>query len=280
MRDMNTSTAPAELHSKPVIVEDVEDGITTITLNRPDRLNALNRELVDGLHEALDDLEQRTDCRAAILTGNGIGFCAGLDLQAAELALPGTEHLSEVHQFMLMQERITSLMERLHRSRTPIIAAVNGPAVGGGLGLAVAADIRVAGQPAKFGSVFMKLGASNCDMGTSYLLPRLIGGARSAELFLTGRIIDANEAHRIGLVLDVVPEDELMERALATARQVAAHGPFQLWMTKETMWQAIDSPSMRHALDLENRTQIMCTQTGEFTANVAEFAARAGGNGR
>jgi|SRR5581483_927374 len=262
-----------------IIVEDLPDGITVITLNRPDRFNALNRELVGNLHAVLDSLEDRHDCRAVILTGSGAGFCAGLDLQAAELALPGTEQLSSVQRLMLMQEHIISLMEKLHRSRKPIIGAINGPAAGGGFGLACAVDIRIASDTAKFGAAFMKLGASNCDMGISYLLPRLIGGARSAELLLTGRIIDAEEAHRIGLVLDVVPQDDLLERALVTARQIAAHGSFQLWMTKETMWQTIDSPSIRHAIITENRTQIMCTQTGEFEANVAAFAERARSNG-
>ncbi|EHB59174.1 Enoyl-CoA hydratase/isomerase [Mycolicibacterium rhodesiae JS60] len=257
-----------------LIVQDAGDGITVITLNRPERLNALNRDIVGKLHDAISTLNHQHDCRAVILTGAGAGFCAGLDLQDGELSLPDTDHLSGVNRLMLMQEHIISLMEALHRCRKPIIAAVNGPAVGGGFGIAVAADIRIVSESARFGVVFMKLGASNCDMGISYLLPRLIGGSRAAELFLTGRIIDADEAYRIGLVHDVVPDEDLFDRAMVTAREVAAHGAFQLWMTKETMWGSIDAPSMRYAIDLENRTQIMCTQTGEFEANVAAYQAR------
>jgi enoyl-CoA hydratase/carnithine racemase len=111
-------------------------------------------------------------------------------------------------------------------------------------------------------------------MGTSYHLPRLVGASRSAELLLTGRVFDADEADRIGLVLDVVDDGAVVDRALLTARLIAENGPLAVWMTKETMWQTVDSPSLRHALDLENRTQIMCTATGELTAAFAAFRER------
>jgi enoyl-CoA hydratase/carnithine racemase len=119
--------------------------------------------------------------------------------------------------------------------------------------------------------VFIKRGVSACDMGTSYLLPRLVGASRAAELMLTGRVFGADEAREMGLVLDVVDSDQLMSRALDTARQIVANPPLAVWMTKETMWQTIDAPSMRHALDMENRTQIMCTQTGELTESFLAF---------
>jgi enoyl-CoA hydratase/carnithine racemase len=111
-------------------------------------------------------------------------------------------------------------------------------------------------------------------MGTSYHLPRLVGASRSAELLLTGRVFDATEAREMGLVLDVVPDGEVVERALRTAREIASNGPLAVWMTKETMWQTLDSPSLRHALDLENRTQVMCTATGELTEAFAAFRDR------
>jgi enoyl-CoA hydratase/carnithine racemase len=172
----------------------------------------------------------------------------------------------------MSQELMAGLFEKIHRVRLPVIAAVNGPAHGGGFALSLACDIRIASPEASFGAVFIKRGVSACDMGTSYLLPRMVGAARSAELLLTGRVFDAAEADRIGLLLDVVPADQLLERALTTARQIVSNPPLAVWMTKETMWQTVDSPSMRHALDLENRTQIMCTGTGElheaFTAFV------------
>jgi enoyl-CoA hydratase/carnithine racemase len=158
--------------------------------------------------------------------------------------------------------------------RIPVIAAINGPAHGGGFAHALACDIRVASPAASFGAVFIKRGVSACDMGSSYLLPRFVGASRSAELLLTGRVFDAVEAEKIGLLLDVVPSDELLERAMKTAREIASNPPLAVWMTKETMWQTIDAPSFRHALDMENRTQIMCTTTGELSEAFSAFVEK------
>jgi enoyl-CoA hydratase/carnithine racemase len=164
---------------------------------------------------------------------------------------------------------MASLFERVHRLRQPVIAAVHGAAVGGGFAFALACDIRFAAPDAEFGAVFIKRGVSACDMGTSYLLPRLVGASRAAELMLTGRMFGAEEARQMGLVLDVVPD--VVDRAVETARLIAANGPLAVWMTKETMWQTIDAPSFRHALDMENRTQVMCTATGELAEAFAAF---------
>jgi enoyl-CoA hydratase/carnithine racemase len=119
--------------------------------------------------------------------------------------------------------------------------------------------------------VFIKRGVSACDMGTSYHLPRLVGASRSAELLLTGRVFDAAEAKEIGLVLEVVPLEEVIDRSVAKAREIAANPPLAVWMTKETMWQTVDAPSLRHAIDIENRTQIMCTATGELAEAFEAF---------
>ena len=131
------------------------------------------------------------------------------------------------------------------------------------IAIALACDIRLAAASSTFGAVFLKIGVSNCDMGTSYFLPRFVGASRAAELLLTGRIFDAAEADRIGLVAGMVEDDALMDRATETAKLIAANAPFGTWMTKETMWQTVDAPSLRHAIDIENRTQIMCSATGE-----------------
>ena len=158
--------------------------------------------------------------------------------------------------------------------RVPVIAAVNGVAVGGGFSLTLACDVRVAAESARFGAIFIRHGISAADMGTSYFLPRLVGASRAAELMLTGRIFGADEAERIGLVLDVVDDGTVVDRALETARQITAHSPLGVWMTKETMWQTIDAPSLRHALDMENRTQIMCVGSGELERAFTGFADR------
>ncbi|MFM8302868.1 MAG: enoyl-CoA hydratase/isomerase family protein, partial [Actinomycetota bacterium] len=223
------------------------------------------------------------EIRVVVITGAGAGFCAGADMKARGDDMTGlTTPLgalleaaqSPTARTFMSQELMASLFEKIHRLRQPVIAAVNGAAHGGGFALALACDVRVASASATFGAVFIKRGVSACDMGTSYHLPRLVGASRSAELLLTGRVFDADEAVRIGLVLDVVPDGEVVERALVTARQIAENGPLAVWMTKETMWQTVDAPSLRHALDIENRTQIMCTATGELAAAFAAFRDR------
>jgi enoyl-CoA hydratase len=256
-----------------VLVDEPEPGIVVVTMNRPDRLNALSQGLIAALHDTFDTLNHDRSVRAIVLTGAGRGFCAGADIKGVdgEAGAPGTDGMHPIPRNLLTQEHLASLHERIHRLRQPVIAAVNGPAVGGGFALALACDIRYATPSARFGAVFITLGVSSCDMGTSYLLPRLVGASRAAELMLTGRIFDAREAQDMALVLDVVDQDALLSRARQTAKMIAAHSPLAVWMTKETMWQTIDAPSMRHALDMENRTQIMCTATGDLTEAAAAF---------
>ena len=168
------------------------------------------------------------------------------------------------------QVRLTDQFTRLYELPIPIIAAVNGVAVGGGLAFALHCDVRIASEFARFGSVFIKAGLSSMDMGTSYLLPKLVGAGVARELMLSGRIIDAAEAYRIALVHEVVPADDLIDAALRMARLITANNPFGVWQTKIGLNAALDAPSLRHAKEIENRTQIL---TG-FTNNPAE-AARA-----
>jgi enoyl-CoA hydratase/carnithine racemase len=258
-----------------------DDQIAVVTLNRPERRNALSANSLAALHRSFDEIAARPELRAVVITGAGASFCAGADMKATAEDMDDTggtvpgELLGRVHgsitRNLLMQEHMAGLFEKVHRLRQPVIAAVNGAAHGGGFALALACDIRFASRSASFGAVFIKRGVSACDMGTSYHLPRLVGASRSAELLLTGRVFDAAEAERIGLVLEIVDDGAVAERALATAREIATNSPLAVWMTKETMWQTIDSPSLRHALDLENRTQILCTATGELLTAFAAF---------
>lgn len=239
------------------------DDVALITLNRPDRLNAMTSTLIEEMTQLVRLVDLDPSLRAVIVTGAGRGFCAGLDLQGDQSHPPGAEGTRPtVHGFMV-QDHIATLNEAIHRSRKPWVAAVNGACVGGGFALALACDIRVAAESARFGAVFIKIGVSNCDMGTSYFLPRLVGASRSAELLLTGRIFDSAEASDLGLVVDVVPDGEVVNRAIETASLIAENSAFATWMTKETMWQTLDAPSLRHAIDIENRTQIMCSSTGD-----------------
>jgi len=264
-----------------VRVDEVEPGIHVVTIDRPHRRNALSSNVLAELHQVFDTLAGDPSARVVVLTGEGVSFCTGADVKSgpedgdAVEGTPTGELLSQVQgdltRMFLAQEMMAGLFEKIHRQRLPVIAAVNGHAHGGGFALALACDIRYAAESASFGAVFIKRGVSACDMGTSYHLPRLVGASRAAELMLTGRVFDAAEAREMALVLDVVPDGEVVERALVTAREIASNPPLAVWMTKETMWQTVDAPSLRHALDIENRTQIMCTATGELTEAFAAF---------
>ncbi|NNE74221.1 MAG: enoyl-CoA hydratase/isomerase family protein [Acidimicrobiales bacterium] len=247
-----------------VLIDEVDDDILTVTLNRPDTRNALSASLIQDLHQTFEAIAYDRTTRVVILTGAGKGFCSGADTVGDGSSAPGADGTGPTVTAFAYQEFLAALHERMTRSRKPIIAAVNGAAVGGGFSLSLACDIRFAAESARFGAIFITKGVSACDMGTSYFLPRLVGASRSMELMLTGRIFDAAEALDMGLVLDVVPDGQVVDRALETARLIRANAPLATWMTKETMWQSIDAPSLRHALDLENRTQIMCSGTGEI----------------
>ncbi len=254
-----------------ITLDEIDDGIALVTLDRPDRLNAITSTMIDELGRVVAAVDLDRDLRTVVLTGAGRGFCAGLDLMEQGTA-PGADGVRPVVSGFMWQDHLATLHERIHRSRKPWIAAVNGPCVGGGFAMALACDIRTASPNASFGAVFMKIGVSNCDMGTSYFLPRLVGASRSAELLLTARIFDAAEADGIGLLSAV--DDDPVARALDTARLIRANAPFATWMTKETMWQTLDAPSLRHALDIENRTQIMCSSRGVVVVAKAAFAEK------
>ncbi|OBF61155.1 crotonase [Mycobacterium sp. 852002-50816_SCH5313054-b] len=250
--------------------ETLEDNIARITLNRPERLNAIDGALIDGVDHALDALGGG-DYRVAILTGAGRGFCAGADLSGTGEAWTKPKPATPAFKVNYdSQVRLADLFTRIYELPIPVITAVNGVAVGGGLAFTLVSDIRVASEQARFGSVFIKAGFSSMDMGTSYLLPKIVGAGVARELMLTGRIIDADEAYRIKLVHEVVPADDLMSAALRKAREIAENNAYGVWQTKIGLNAALDAPSLRHAIELENRTQIL---TG-FTNNPGE-AARA-----
>ena len=253
-----------------VLVTQPQPGITRLTLNRPEKLNAMNAELIEELHAALDDIARDRRCRAVVVTGEGRGFCAGLDLSGYGTA-PGAEGLGTVQAGFATQTHIAALIPHLRSVPVPVIAAVNGPAAGGGLALALGCDIRVAGNSARFNVAFVRVGLSGCDIGVSWLLPRLVGASRAWELMLTGRIIDAPEADRIGLVTRVVPDDELLDSALETAALIAANSPWGVRMTKEVAWSQLEIGSLQAGIDMENRTQILSSFTGAHREAIAAF---------
>jgi len=254
-----------------VLTEELERGIALVTLNRPDKLNSMTLELVAELGDSLETLSDDRSVRAVILTGAGRGFCSGHDLSEMAEGGDDDEHLATVRGGLGVQRAFSDLTVKVRRVPKPVIAAVNGAAAGGGLALALACDTRVCSESARFNAAFVRLGISGADVGVSYLLPRIVGPTVGFEMMLSGRILDAEEARRVGLVLDVVPDGKVVDAALGIARNIVRNSPLGVDMTKEVMWANLDAPSLEAAIELENRTQILCAQTKDFTEALHAF---------
>ncbi|MBE1535890.1 enoyl-CoA hydratase/isomerase family protein [Actinomadura algeriensis] len=247
--------------------DDAGEGIVRLTMSRPERLNALSAGLVDELHAAFDALAGRADVRAVVLTGAGRGFCAGLDLtDHAPAASPQAR--------LALQERIAGLVLKMRELPQVVVAAVNGPAAGGGLALALGADVRYAAASASFGVSFVRIGLSGADIGVSWLLPRLVGASAAFELMLSGRMAGSDHALRIGLVSAVTADGEAVAEAEAFAREVLANSPMGVRMTKQVMWSQLEVGSLRAGVDLENRTQIMTSFTDDHAEAVRAWLDR------
>lgn len=264
------STSTHTFGSGAVLVDRERADLAVVRMHRPERRNAMNADLLAGLYEAFAALREDQACRVVVLTGDGPGFCAGLDL-AEGVAMPGTDGLGPAKAGMRVQRYIAGLIPMLRSQPQPVIAAVNGAAAGGGLALTLGSDIRIAATSARFNVAFIKMGLSACDIGTSWILPRLIGASRAYELMLTGRFVDAAEAERIGLVTQVVADDELLDAARAEAELILANGPFGVRMTKEVMWSQLEIGSMQAGIDLENRTQVLSSFAGDMQEAMAAF---------
>jgi enoyl-CoA hydratase len=169
------------------------------------------------------------------------------------------------------QREIAALAQRLHELRQPVISAVNGPAAGGGLALVCASDIRIAATPAVFAVSFIRAGFSACDIGVSWLLPRIVGAGRAHELMLTGRRFDAAEARAIGLVTDVSEPDELLAEAVRKAEEIMLNPPVSVELTKQGMWLALETPSFDAAVEFENRQQLFTALTEDRAEATAAF---------
>jgi enoyl-CoA hydratase/carnithine racemase len=254
-----------------VAVSRPGDGIAVVTLNRADHLNSFNFAFADALADVMDGLATDAEVRAIVLAAEGRVFSAGLDL--ADLSpLPGTEGFGRVQAGLAGQERLVRLVPLLHRHPKPVIAAVQGAAVGMGMAIALAADVRVASPSASFAAAFIRVGLSACDFGLSYLLPRLVGAGRSAEILLTGSKVSAEEAADVGLVTSIVDSpDSPVDEAVRIASSIAAHSPFGVAMTKDVMWTNLDAPSLEAAMAIENRTQTLALLTDDMSEAVAAF---------
>jgi enoyl-CoA hydratase/carnithine racemase len=242
-------------------VEAPSPGVALLRLNRPERLNALNHELVGALEEACSYLGEDAATRAVVLTGAGRGFCSGLDVRDFGPGLPGAT--AAVAEQMRFQERMGSLPVRLRSLPQPVVAAVNGACVGGGFALCLGADVRLCSTAATFANAAILLGLSGAEMGMSYHLPRIVGTTVAADWMLSGRLVSAEEADRRGLVSQLVEPEHLVERAVELAAQIAEHPPFAVEMTKRALQVNTDAPDIEAALAVENRTQVLTFVTDE-----------------
>ena len=235
------------------------DGVATLTLNRPARLNALTFDVYRELLGTFRALQDASDVRALIITGAGRGFCSGGDINEVVASLTRMP-AADLLRFTRMTGQTVLAMRQL---RLPIVAAINGAAVGAGAVIALGADIRLASENARFGFVFPKLGLSGADMGAAWLLPRVIGAGRAAELLMTGDIIDAYTADRYGLVNRVVADEQLMDAADALATQLAAGPPLATGMTKEMLNREANM-DLASAIEAEAQAQQICLQSRDF----------------
>ena len=264
-----------------------DDGIGILTLNRPNKLNALNFQMIEDLHALFDHLMVNLDCRVLILKSAGRVFCAGLDLKESTVlqSKKKPEALKEKFFFMrapdkdtikakiYAQARASQIIVKMRKISQPIITIIQGPATGAGFTLALAADIRIAGENAKLANSFINVGFSGADLASSYHLPRLIGMSRAAEILYTGRYVEAKEAKKIGLILKVVEGDEikLLEAAIEIAENLLSKSPLGLRMTKEAINISLDSPSLDTIMQIENRTQMLCSTSTDLLEGINAF---------
>jgi enoyl-CoA hydratase len=256
-----------------VTVEKARPHVTVLRLNRPERRNAMSIELCLELREALETTGRDNDCRVVILTGAGSAFCSGLDLKDHSV-IPNIDGLT-VPRIGPRAIRIYSdLIPVMRNVPQPIIAAINGAAYGGGMCITLAADLRIAAESAVFNSTGIVHGLTSTELGSSWLLPRLIGAAHSNDILYTGRRVTAEEALRMGLVSRVVPDDRVLEEAFEMAAGICQYSPYGVQMTKQVIWANLENPSLAAAIELEDRNQIMLGMTDNLPTAIEAFDAK------
>jgi enoyl-CoA hydratase/carnithine racemase len=251
------------------LLYEVKDGIATLTLNRPDRLNALGGTLRDDLHDAIARSAADSDVRVMIITGAGKGFCAGGDVKAMNEAKEGKRERPFIEKIAPGRDRTLLAMRDAPQ---PILAAVNGAAAGAGMNLALACDLRLASTAAKFSQAFVKRGL-HPDWGGTYFLPRVVGTAKAAELIFTGAQIDAAEALRLGIVSQVVAPEELLPAAHALARTIAAGPPIAIRLAKRGIHRNAEA-DLRSALEYETFAQNACFETDDAREGIRAFVEK------
>jgi len=259
------SNTPQLAPSGPVLLEAKYEGIATLVMNRPDRLNALNNELASALNDALGRIAEDDSVRVVVITGAGRAFCAGGDLAAIGKGRAAREMQS-------LEPLLRAGMESVLRMRTirqPVIAAVNGAAAGAGMNIALAADIRIAAEEASFGQNFSKVGLFP-DFGGTYFLPQLVGPAKAAELFYTGDMIDAKAALSLGIVNHVVPGAQFEAAVQSLAQKIALGPSLAIQAVKKTILAA-EKNKLSEALEHEVQEQIRCYHSEDCSEGIRAF---------
>jgi len=251
------------------LLYEVKDGIATLTLNRPDRLNALGGSLREDLHDAVARSAADPEVRVMVITGAGKGFCSGGDVKAMGEAKAGQRERPLIEKIAPGRDRTLLAMREAPQ---PIIAAVNGAAAGAGMNLALGCDIRIASTAARFTQAFVKRGL-HPDWGGTYFLPRVVGTAKACEMIFTGDVIDAAEAERLGIVSRVVAPEELMPAAYELARRIAAGPPVAIRLAKRSIY-ANSELDLRAALQVETMAQNICFETEDATEGIRAFGEK------
>jgi enoyl-CoA hydratase len=255
-----------------VLVEHPRPHVALVTLNRPDRMNSMAFDVMVPLKKVLDELNFDNDTRVVVLTGAGRGFSSGADHKSAG-SVPHVDGLTRPSFALRSMEVLDDVILAIRKLHQPVIAAVNGAAIGGGLCLALACDIRISAEAAYFRAAGINNGLTASELGLSYLLPRAIGTSRAFEAMLTGRDIDAAEAERIGLVSRTVPDEDLLDTCYQLAERIASFSRPGVELTKRTLWSGLDAGSLEGHMQAEGLGQLFVRL---LTANFEEaVAARA-----
>jgi enoyl-CoA hydratase len=238
-----------------VVIDKPRPNVALVTLNRPERMNAMAFDVMIPLREALETLSHDNDVRVVVLTGAGHGFCSGADLEDSGI-VPNIDGLTVTSIARRALELLDDVINMIRKMHQPVIGAINGAAIGGGFCLACACDIRIASDAAYFRAAGINNGLTASELGISYLLPREIGSARAFEIMLTGRDVDALEAERIGLVSRVVAPRELLDTCYDTAARIIGYSRVGVEVTKRMLWSSLDAGSMHAHMDHEGIAQL------------------------
>ena len=257
-------------HAYSTLLSDLRGEALWITLNRPEALNTLTAQMIDELLDLFTGLERNRAVRVVVVRGAGRAFCAGLDLKDL---LPRLESM-EAADVLELQRRLSRLILAMRRCPQPIVCLWHGAASGGGFALGLASDIRYCTPDARLNASFILVGLSGCDVGVSWLLPRLVGAGAASELLLTGRSIDATRAEALGLVASVVPLEGLEAAGERVVAELLAAAPLALPLTKQALQAALGAPSLEAAVELEDRQQALLALQPEFQARLQAFAHR------